>query len=41
LAGKMFTPHKGELIGKKQDKAGKWRKAKVPNYANVRAQDMS
>ena len=24
----------GELIGKKQDKAGKWRKARVPDYAN-------
>lgn len=23
----------GELIGKKQDKAGRWRKAKVPAYA--------
>jgi hypothetical protein len=23
----------GELIGKKQDKAGRWRKAKVPRYA--------
>ena len=23
----------GELIGKKQDKAGRWRKAKVPPYA--------
>lgn len=25
--------HAGELIGKKQDKAGRWRKAKVPPYA--------
>jgi hypothetical protein len=24
----------GELIGKKQDKAGRWRKAKVPAYAS-------
>jgi hypothetical protein len=25
--------HQGKLIGSKQDKAGHWRKAKVPNYA--------
>jgi len=24
----------GNLIGKKQDKAGRWRKARVPDYAN-------
>jgi hypothetical protein len=24
----------GELLGKKQDKAGRWRKAKVPAYAS-------
>jgi hypothetical protein len=24
----------GSLIGKKQDKAGRWRKARVPDYAN-------
>jgi hypothetical protein len=26
--------HDGELIGKKQDKLGRWRLAKVPDYAN-------
>ena len=30
--------YKGELIGKKQDKAGKWRKAKVPDYASDQRQ---
>jgi hypothetical protein len=25
--------YRGELIGKRQDKAGRWRKAKVPAYA--------
>jgi hypothetical protein len=25
---------RGELIGKKQDKAGRWRTGKVPDYAN-------
>ena len=39
IAAKVFGwknvhTHKGELIGKKLDKAGKWRKAKVPDYAN-------
>jgi hypothetical protein len=28
----------GELIGKKQDKAGRWRKAKVPDYAHDQRQ---
>ena len=34
------TVHKdnGELIGKKQDKAGRWRRAKVPDYANEQRQ---
>jgi len=31
---KQVHEHKGELIGKKQDNAGRWRTAKVPNYAN-------
>ena len=31
---KSVRIHTGELVGKKQDKAGKWRKAKVPDYAN-------
>jgi hypothetical protein len=26
--------HDGELIGKKQDKLGRWRTAKLPDYAN-------
>jgi hypothetical protein len=26
--------YKGELRGKKQDKAGRWRKARVPDYVN-------
>jgi len=26
--------YKDELIGKKQDKAGRWRKARVPDYVN-------
>jgi hypothetical protein len=26
--------HDGELVGKKQDKLGRWRTAKVPDYAN-------
>jgi hypothetical protein len=25
--------HHGALVGKKQDKAGHWRRAKVPNYS--------
>jgi hypothetical protein len=25
--------HQGALVGKKQDKAGHWRRAKVPNYS--------
>jgi hypothetical protein len=25
--------HNGELIGKKQDKLGRWRSAKVPSYS--------
>jgi len=30
---KNVRKHDGELIGKKQDRAGRWRKAKVPDYA--------
>ena len=26
--------HAGALVGKKQDKAGHWRKAKVPHYSS-------
>jgi hypothetical protein len=25
--------HNGALVGRKQDKAGRWRRAKVPNYS--------
>ena len=25
--------HDGEIVGKKQDKAGRWRQAKVPGYS--------
>jgi hypothetical protein len=35
---KNVHKHEGELIGKKQDKAGRWRKAKVPLYASDPAQ---
>ena len=30
---KSVHKYQGKLIGKKQDKAGHWRKAKVPDYA--------
>jgi len=30
---KNVHKHDGELIGKKQDKAGRWRSAKVPSYS--------
>jgi len=30
---KSVRKYKSELIGKKQDKAGHWRRAKVPNYS--------
>ena len=30
---KSVHKHEGKLIGKKQDKAGRWRKAKVPDYS--------
>jgi hypothetical protein len=29
---KSVRKYLGEMIGRKQDKAGAWRKAKVPNY---------
>jgi hypothetical protein len=31
---KNVHKHEGEPTGKKQDKGGHWRKAKVPDYAN-------
>ena len=31
---KNVHKHNGELIGKKQDKLGRWRLAKVPDYSN-------
>ena len=31
---KNVHKHDGKLIGKKQDKLGRWRSAKVPDYAN-------
>jgi hypothetical protein len=31
---KNVHKHDGELIGKKQDKLGRWRRAKVPDYVN-------
>jgi hypothetical protein len=30
---KNVHKHEGALVGKKQDKAGRWRLAKVPNYS--------
>jgi hypothetical protein len=31
---KSVRKHNGELVGKRQDKAGRWRKARVPDYVN-------
>jgi hypothetical protein len=31
---KNVHKHDGELLGKKQDKAGRWRSANVPNYSS-------
>ena len=31
---KNVRKHDGQLIGKKQDKVGHWRKAKVPEYSS-------
>src|SRR5262245_24280404 len=31
---KNVHKHDGKLIGKKQDKLGRWRRANVPDYAN-------
>jgi hypothetical protein len=31
---KNVHKHDSELVGKKQDKLGRWRSAKVPDYAN-------
>ena len=30
---KNVHQHDGEIVGKKQDKAGRWRQAKVPSYS--------
>jgi hypothetical protein len=30
---KNVHKHEGVLVGKRQDKAGRWRRAKVPNYS--------
>jgi hypothetical protein len=30
---KKVHKHQGALVGRKQDKAGRWRRAKVPNYS--------
>jgi hypothetical protein len=30
---KSVHKHNGVLVGKRQDKAGRWRRAKVPNYS--------
>jgi hypothetical protein len=30
---KKVHKHQGALVGRKQDKAGHWRRAKVPNYS--------
>ena len=30
---KSVRKYQGEMFGRKQDKAGHWRRAKVPNYA--------
>lgn len=43
VAGSVFDwrnvhSHEGRLIGKKRDKAGRWRTAKVPDYAGDMAQ---
>src|SRR5437879_4745780 len=35
---KNVRKYNGELVGKKQDKAGRWRKARVPDYANDQRQ---
>jgi len=35
---KSVHKHKGELVGRKKDKAGRWRKAKVPDYVNDQRQ---
>ena len=30
---KNVHQHNGEIVGKKQDKAGRWRRARVPNFS--------
>ena len=37
---KAVHKHNGGLIGKKQDKAGRWRKANLPDYAMTNARRM-
>jgi hypothetical protein len=34
---KNVHEHHGALVGKRQDKAGHWRRAKVPNYSGNRS----
>ncbi|HEY3038008.1 MAG TPA: hypothetical protein VGJ66_04680 [Pyrinomonadaceae bacterium] len=41
FGGKNVDKHDGELIGKKQDKLGRWRKAKVPIYSSDPDERMS
>ena len=35
---KNVHKHEGVLIGKKQDRAGRWRRARVPNYSTDHVQ---
>jgi hypothetical protein len=37
---KNVHDHNGELIGKKQDKLGRWRLAKLPDYSSDQTQDL-
>ena len=34
FAWKSVHKHEGKLVGKKQNKLGRWRSAKVPDYSN-------
>lgn len=34
---KSVDKHEGSLVAKRQDKAGRWRRAKVPNYSTLHA----
>ena len=38
---KNVHKHNGELTGKKQDRAGRWRKAKVPDFSPAKNGDRS